>query len=233
MDNGESDLTMATNEVFGDSSEMSCNTQSSRLGPKRSVNSELLLDLVESLKGEISALKVGLEKSEKLRKRLELRLAQKDVREFNWSLSEVQDLDNTRLTKDPEDNNMGLLWNLSSENNILKAMDEELGKLEHSSRCPEEHPVVIVSDTQLEMVSFPMSDNMKSSTERLSEVLHTRANMMGHMKLSRNEVEVTAGFAGAVGNLIWFNTGGCALLLRLSTGGESKSIILEHGFGFA
>ena len=77
-----------------------------------------------------------------------------------------------------------------------------------------------------------MSDNIKSCTTRLSGALHTQANMIGHMYLNENEVDVTAGFAGAEGNLIWFNTGGCALMLRLSTGGESHSIILEQGFGF-
>ena len=56
--------------------------------------------------------------------------------------------------------------------------------------------------------------------------------MIGHVDLSGKEVEIAAGFAGAEGNLIWFNTGYCALLLRLSTGGLSQSIILEKGFGY-
>ena len=52
------------------------------------------------------------------------------------------------------------------------------------------------------------------------------------MLLSQDDIEVTAGFAGKKGNLIWFNTGGCPLLLRLRTGEKTQSIVLEHGFGF-
>ena len=56
--------------------------------------------------------------------------------------------------------------------------------------------------------------------------------MIEHVVLPKKEVEITSGYAGAEGNSIWFNTGNCALLLRLVTGGESESTIIEQGFGF-
>ena len=46
-------------------------------------------------------------------------------------------------------------------------------------------------------------------------------------------VNVTAGFAGAIGNLFWFNSGCCDLLLRLITGNVTKSIVLGPGYGFS
>ena len=66
----------------------------------------------------------------------------------------------------------------------------------------------------------------------INRAIHAQTNMIGQVVVSRNEVEVTAGFAGAEGNLVWFNTGECALLLRLWTGKKIQSIILEQGFGF-
>ena len=97
---------------------------------------------------------------------------------------------------------MGILWNLSSESETLRILDEYLRKLEHSSRCPEEHPVAIISDRQLQMVSFPMDEHIKSCASQMNGALHTQTNMLGHMEVSWNEVEITAGFAGAIGNQI-------------------------------
>ena len=45
----------------------------------------------------------------------------------------------TRIIKGPEDNSIGLLWNLSSENVTFEVLDEYLAKLEHSSRTSNEH----------------------------------------------------------------------------------------------
>ena len=105
-------------------------------GSSYSVSTEQLLDLVDKLKNEISGLKLGLKKSENLRKGMELRMAQMQRKENNVSLSKVKELNNTKVIKDPENNTMGILWNLSSESETLRILDEYLRKLEHSSRCP-------------------------------------------------------------------------------------------------
>ena len=148
------------------------------------------------------------------------------------SLSDIIALNSTRTLNDPDNNNIGLLWNLSGESRTFDILDGRLSKLEHSSRCSGEHPVAIVSERQLELVSFPVDDHIKPSAALINKALHARANMIGHVQLSGNEAEITSGFAGAEGNLIWFNTGECDLLLRLSTGCVSQSIILKPGFGF-
>ena len=98
--------------------------------------------------------------------------------------------------------------------------------------CFDEHPNAIVSDRQLEMVSFPLVEHMKSFVIHINRALHAQSNMIGRINVPSNELEITAGFAGPEGNLIWLNTGGCDLLLRLCTGTESQSIIIEKGFGF-
>ena len=56
--------------------------------------------------------------------------------------------------------------------------------------------------------------------------------MVGHIVVPKKEVDVTAGFAGAKGNLIWFNSGNTDLILNLRGENLKKSIILEPGFGF-
>ena len=97
---------------------------------------------------------------------------------------------------------MGLLWNLTSESETLKILDEYLGELEHSSRCSEEHPVVIISDKQLEMVSFPMVKHIRASTGVINRAIHAQTNMIGQVVASRNEVEMTAGFVAL--KVFWY-----------------------------
>ena len=82
------------------------------------------------------------------------------------------------------------------------------------------------------MVSFPFDEQVSSLVEGINTALHVKTNIIGHLDTNNKEVEVTAGFAGAKGNLIWFNTGSSALLMRLKTGEETQSIIIETGFGF-
>ena len=47
------------------------------------------------------------------------------------------------------------------------------------------------------MESFPIDEEVKSSIGVMSRDLHLNANMIGHMVMSQDEVEITAGFAGA------------------------------------
>ena len=200
--------------------------------PNNSGQSDELLVLIRNLQEENHSLKLGLKKSEDLRKGMELRIAQMQKKSNIDLLTNILALDTTRAINDCMDQQMGLLWNLSSESDAMRVLDEYLGKLEHSSRCSGEQPLVILSERQLEMVSFPIDEEVKSSIWVMSKALHLKANMIGHMDISQEEVEITAGFAGAKGNLIWFNTGDCDLLLRLKTGKETQSMIIEHGFGF-
>ena len=103
---------------------------------------------------------------------MELKLANLQGKEITDSLSNIMTLDNTRIIKVPVDICIGLLWNLSSGNVTFDVLDEHLAKLEHSSRSSEEHPFVIVSEKQLETVSFPMEEHIKSSVSLINRALH-------------------------------------------------------------
>ena len=155
-----------------DSSTRVLKPQAPQLGLNHFVNADQLMILVENLKEEISALKLGFSKSENLRKVIELRLAQLQERDKSDSLLNLMALDNTTLLKDFEDKDRGFFWNL-----WITILDQLL----------------------------------------IKKALHAHPNMIRHQQLSKNEVEITAGFSGPDGNLIWFNTGECDLLLRLST----------------
>ena len=207
------------------------NTHTPHTRPDITLQTENLLTLVQNLKEEIRSLKSGLKKSEDIRHDMELRMAELLKEDGDDIFAKVLALDSTRVIYDRDDE-MGLLWNLSRERESLRMLDEHLAKLDHSSRCAGEHPVVILSERRLEMVSFPFDGDVKVPVEVMNRALNVNSNMIGHMVLSQDEVEVTAGFAGAKGNLIWFNTGGCDLLLRLKTEEVTQSIILEQGFGF-
>ena len=57
-------------------------------------------------------------------------------------------------------------------------------------------------------------------------------NMVGHIVVPQKRVEVTPGFAGINGNLLWVNTGGSALLLNIETCEDTRSILMKPGFRF-
>ena len=82
------------------------------------------------------------------------------------------------------------------------------------------------------MVSYPINEQTGARLRKINELLLDNSNMAGHMVVPQKRVEVTSGFGGVNGNLIWFNTGGCALLLNVHTGDDIKSIIMRPGFGF-
>ena len=113
--------------------------------PNNSSHTDQLLDLVQNLKEEIKSLKVGLKKSEDLRKGMGLRMAQMQDKENLDSLTNVMALGATRSINDRKGQQMGLLWNLSSEGETLGMLDDHMGKLEHSCRCSNEHPIAILS----------------------------------------------------------------------------------------
>ena len=91
---------------------------------------------------------------------------------------------------------------------------------------------MIMSERQLEIGSFPFVEQVESTLARFNDEVQAETNMVGHIFVEEDEVEVTAGFAGAKGNLMWFNSGKTDLLCRLVTGKLSKSVVLEPGYGF-
>ena len=119
---------------------------------------------------------------------MELKLADLQGKDITDSLSNILTLNNTRIIKDPEDNDIGILWNLSRENLAFEDLDKHLAKLDHSSRGSGEHPCVVVSERRLEMVSFPMDGHIKSSAALINRALHAQTNMIGHVDLLKRRV---------------------------------------------
>ena len=188
---------------------------------------------IKSLKAIVNNLKSDLDKSESLRGELAKKLnILKEISIKDSPLGEVIKHETNCWIGDKDDNRMGLLWNLINTNDCLKTLNGELMKLNHASRVEGEHPFVVVSKRHLEIASFPVQENHVSSWNALNKAFSAQTNMCGHIFVPETEVEVTAGFAGAKGNLIWFNSGESDVLLKLKTGKMTKSIVLESGFGF-
>ena len=95
-----------------------------------------------------------------------------------------------------------------------------------------EQPVAILSEEQLEMVSYPIEGSIRKCADEMNEALCVQTDIMGNVLVPKEDIEITAGFAGTKGNLIWFNSGGCALILKLKTGRDTQILILNPGFGF-
>ena len=92
--------------------------------------------------------------------------------------------------------------------------------------------MVIVAENPLETVSYPINEQIGADLRGINERMLDNCNMAGHIVVPQKGVEVTSGFAGVNGNLTWFNTGGCALLLNVQTGEDTRSILLKPGYGF-
>ena len=84
----------------------------------------------------------------------------------------------------------------------------------------------------MEVLSYPKNENVGDLLIEFNEVIHDDNNMIGHMVVPQKEVEVTAGFAGAKGNLVWFNTGDSPLMFSLRSDKVTKSLLLNPGLGF-
>ena len=132
----------------------------------------------------------------------------------------------------PDNDQDGLLFNLSGNMDVLRSLNEHLEKLNHASRDGKEQPLVIVAQNPLDMVSYPMNQQVGADMRRLNELMLDSCNMVGHMVVPQNRVEVTHGFAGCKGNCMWFNTGGSVLLLTVQSADNARSILLNPGFGF-
>ena len=78
------------------------------------------------------------------------------------SLSNILTLNNTRVIKDPKDNDIGINGIcLAREKVAFEGLDKHLAKLEHSSHGSGEYPCVVVSERRLKMGSFPMDEHIK------------------------------------------------------------------------
>ena len=187
----------------------------------------------EVLKTENSRLLDSLEKSESLRLELERRV---DKNHSNrGGKKDLEIMRSLRWTRDMsihEDSQAGLWFDLEKKIAMLRELDANIAKLNHASRDGKEWPVAIVSEKELETVSYPINNHVHRHLGVINDLMKENINMTGHMVIPSEGVEVTAGFAGAKGNLIWFNTGNSTLLLRLDSEGKSRSILLKPGFGF-
>ena len=67
---------------------------------------------------------------------------------------------------------------------------------------------------------------------KINELMLDNSNIVGHIVVPQKRVEVTSGFAGINGNLLWVNSGGSDLILNIETDEDTKSILLKPGFGF-
>jgi len=200
--------------------------------PRTNLNPDQLLSLVRNLSQEVADLKSGLKRSETLREDLERKLVSVGGNNTKDLLRKVIGKDNTRIISGGGDERMGLFWDLESKREAFGLLDQHLDKLDHASRSRNEQPVAIISEEQLEMVSYPIEGSIRESVDEIREALCVQTDIMGHILVPKEEFEITAGFAGTKGNLIWFNTGGWSLILKLKTGRGTEALILDPGFGF-
>ena len=188
---------------------------------------------IETLRAENLRLRSNLQKSETRRREIEIKLNHKEIkRGLKECWLELMNSKWTKALKAFDDEGAGLLFNLSEEIELLSALDKELAVINHASRDGVEPPIAIVSENELQVVSYPKNENVGDLLMKFNETMMDKNNMIGHMVVSHNKVEVTANFAGVKGNLVWGNTGDTPLVLGLRTDGRTKSILLGPGFGF-
>ena len=188
---------------------------------------------IESLRNENCRLKSSLHKSESIRRKLLLNSNLKDnkfgVKDAWQKLARSK---RTRALGITDDEKAALLFNFSNCPDSLVALDAELAGLNHASRDGVEHPVSIISENELRMVSYPKNEHVGVLLNKINEDIHDNSNFIGHVVVPQHWVEITAGFAGVKGNLVWFNTGDTSLMLSLRLEKVTRSILLNRGFGF-
>ena len=142
-------------------------------------------------------------------------------------------LKRTHCLRVQDDKKAGLLWNLTDKIEELKSWDRWLVNIEHFSRDGLEHPVAILSEEELRIMSHPINESLKNSLTKIEEATCCNNNLVGHLIVQKEEIEIPTNFAGVIGNLSWFNSGDSPLQLRLETVQASKSITLDPGYGFS
>ena len=189
---------------------------------------------IEILKSENVKLRRGLFESERRCKQMERAMKEHGVHSDRENqMVNVFNLDVTRSVEIQGDKRAGLLWNFSDEKDSFEAIDKHFESFNHVPRTKFEHPVALISERELETVSYPIDNFIKPQLEKINAATFFASNIIGHIIVSQEEIEITAGFAGSKGNLLWVNTGDVALRLKLKTGDNVTSVILDPSFGFS
>ena len=214
--------------------------------PKRYFPSEVELSTskdepkISCLLGKIVALtwvncklRCDLQRSERIRKEMEIQLNLSGTNDRRDDLlAKVMNMNWARSLGIKGDQHIGLLLDLSHEKKAPDELNLHLADLNHVPRVYGEHPVVIFSERELETVSYPIDDTIKSHLAKTDEAICGRTNITGHIEVGQDEIAITSGFVGGRGNLAWVNTGNFVICLSLQTGKENKFVFLDPGFGF-
>ena len=122
---------------------------------ERFKGSKLRLEF-EALKAENSKLLSRPQRSEKLRIEMEKKLSHTPNRKhIEEDLEKFMRMKKVRAVRVHQ---AGLLFDLSDKIAVLRAIDTSLAEINHASRDSKEHPMVIVSENELEMLSYPISN---------------------------------------------------------------------------
>ena len=192
-----------------------------------------LLEEIKALRSEVSALKINLQISETRRAESEAKMRKLELSGDKSRLVNVMKLECTRELSTNEVNNLGLIWNLSGKFEAFKSIDEHMSKLNHACRKSGEHPVAILSDSEWDTVSYPIQGYIKGFVDKAKDAICFDSDIIGHLAVNgETEVEISSGFAGVKGNLLWFNSGDISITVRLVIAGKSKLILIPPGFGF-
>ena len=117
-------------------------------------------------------LKCDLQRSERICKEMEIQL---NVSGTNGGrddlLAKVMNMNWTRSLEIKGDQHLGVLLDLSYEKKALDEIDLHLADLNHVPRIDGEHPVVIISERELESVSYPIDDTIKPHLAKIDEAL--------------------------------------------------------------
>ena len=192
-----------------------------------------LLEKIFSLRLVNSELRCDLKNSERLRKEMKMKLKVSGIHGGKDDLlAKVMNMNWNRSLRIKGDQHVGILIDLSHEKEALHELDLNLANLNHVPRIDGEHPVAIISERELETVSYPIDDTIKSHLVKIDEAICCRNSMVGHIEIAQEEIEITSGFIGAKGNLVWVNTEDSVIRLSLKAGKDCECVLLDPGFGF-
>ena len=101
----------------------------------------------------------------------------------------------------------------------------------HAER-KDEHPMVIISDSERDTVSYPFQEDMKGVVSSAREEICFDSDIIGQVAVNvETEIEITSGYGGVKGNLLWFNSRDSHLTLRFMRDDESRLILIKPRFG--
>ena len=73
---------------------------------------------------------------------------------------------------------------------------------------------------------------MKGVVSSAREEICFDSDIIGQVAVNvETEIEITSGFGGVKGNLLWFNSGDNDLTMRIVRDNESRLILIKPGFG--